>query len=92
MSDAMYTTGGTVPADNRLYINRRADNELLALCRAGNYGYILTARQLGKSSLMLRTSLRLREAGFRTASVDLQRIANKISARLNGTAECSVRS
>lgn len=29
MSETIYTTGGTVSADNPLYINRRADDELL---------------------------------------------------------------
>ncbi|MGH8590726.1 MAG: hypothetical protein ACREXX_15790 [Gammaproteobacteria bacterium] len=33
--------------------------------------YVLTPRQMGKSSLMARTALRLRRAGVRTAAIDL---------------------
>lgn len=80
MFESHYTIGGTIPADNPLYIDRRADAELLALCQAGEYAYILTSRQLGKSSLMLRTSLRLRETGVQTAIVDLQRIGKQATA------------
>jgi WD40 repeat protein len=77
MSEVMYTTGGTISANNPLYINRRADDELLELCCAGEYAYILTARQLGKSSLILRTSIRLRETGVRAVVVDLQRLGKQ---------------
>ncbi|HJZ45780.1 MAG TPA: AAA-like domain-containing protein, partial [Roseiflexaceae bacterium] len=77
MSEVMYTTGGTISADNPLYIKRRADDELLELCLAGEYAYILTARQLGKSSLILRTSIRLRETGVRAVVVDLQRLGKQ---------------
>jgi len=77
MSESMYTTGGTVAADNPLYVDRSADTELLVLCRAREYAYILTARQLGKSSLMLRTSIRLRQEEVQTAIVDLQRIGKQ---------------
>ena len=77
MSETIYTTGGTVSADNPLYINRRADDELLGLSRASEYAYILTARQLGKSSLILRTAIRLRETGIQAAIVDLQRIGKQ---------------
>lgn len=80
MSESLYTIGGTIPADNPLYIDRRADTELLGLCRTGEYAYILTSRQLGKSSLMLRTSLRLGEEGVRSAIVDLQRIGKQATA------------
>ena len=33
----VFTVGGTVQASNGLYIPRRADDELLALCRAGSF-------------------------------------------------------
>ena len=37
----------------------------------------MTARQLGKSSLILRTAIRLRETGIQAAIVDLQRIGKQ---------------
>jgi len=40
-----YTVGG-------MYISRQADQDLLQLCREGALAYILTPRQMGRSSLM----------------------------------------
>ena len=46
------------------------------LARAGEFCYVLTARQMGKSSLMIRTALRLKEQGVRTAIIDLTKIGS----------------
>jgi WD40 repeat protein len=61
-----------VQASDGIYIERAADADLLAHCRAGNYAYLLTARQVGKSSLMNRTAERLLEGGIQPVIVDLQ--------------------
>ena len=54
---SLYTVGGTVQAnEGALYISRRADEELLALCEEAQFAYVLTPRQMGKSSLMIRTA------------------------------------
>ncbi len=79
-SSFVFTTGGTVQAGNGLYLARCADDELLALCRRAVFAYILTARQLGKSSLMMRTVERLHSAGIRTAIIDLTAIGVNVSA------------
>ena len=72
-----YTVGGTVPR-NGYYIERQADRELLSMCRRGDYVYVLTARQMGKSSLMVRTAEHLRKLdvkiGIKPVIVDLQGI------------------
>ena len=70
-SQQIYTRGGTVQAGEGIYIQRQADSELLSLCRDGVYAYLLTARQLGKSSLMVRTAEQLELEGIRTATLDL---------------------
>lgn len=67
-----FVAGGPVQAANGLYLARGADAELLARCRAGDFVYILTARQLGKSSLMHRAAETLRAEGTVVATVDLQ--------------------
>jgi hypothetical protein len=55
------------------YIERAADEELYRHVLVGNFCYVLTPRQMGKSSLMARTAKRLREQDgkIRTAILDL---------------------
>jgi hypothetical protein len=69
---SIYTTGGTVQAGSGIYLPRQADEDLLALCQQGALSYVLTPRQMGKSSLMINTANRLREEGRHCAIVDLQ--------------------
>src|SRR5208283_2314234 len=59
------------------YIPRRADDELYQRVRSGEYCTVLTTRQMGKSSLMARTALRLRQQGAHCAIVDLQGKGNQ---------------
>lgn len=70
----IYTDGGTVQAGPGLYLPRQADEKLLALCRAGGFAYVLTARQMGKSSLMVNVARRLSAEGRRAVTIDLTRI------------------
>ncbi len=74
MSTNIFTVGGTVQAGNGAYISRAADKELLRLCREGTFAYILTARQMGKSSLMVQTARRLEDEGIRSVIIDLTQI------------------
>lgn len=72
MADASaYTTGGTVQASTGTYIPRQADADLLNHCLNAGYAYILAARQVGKSSLMVNVARQLRQRGVRPALVDL---------------------
>ena len=66
-----FVAGGTVQAGGGVYLERRADDELLAHCRAGDFTYILTSRQMGKSSLMIRTAERLFAEGEQPVVIDL---------------------
>lgn len=75
-----FTIGGTVQAGQGRYIAREADEELLALCRAGAFGYVLTARQMGKSSLMLRAAEHLACEGIRSVQIDLTLIGTQVDA------------
>src|SRR6185369_9767325 len=74
----IYTVGGTVQAGSGLYIPRQADQELLTLCRAGTFAYVLTSRQMGKSSLMVRTIERLTIDGVRCVPIDLNTIGIQV--------------
>src|SRR5919205_1171000 len=70
----IYTIGGAGGGGRGFSLPRRADGELLALCRAGTFAYVLAPRQVGKSSLMIHTAERLAAEGIYTATVDLTRI------------------
>src|SRR5262249_22598111 len=79
-TNSIYTIGGTVQAGRGLYIERAAGTELIALCRAGAFAYVLTARQMGKSSLMTETAARLEAEGIRAVQIDLTLIGTALSA------------
>ena len=67
----IYTVGGTVQAGAGVYIKRQADDELQDLCRRHQFAYLLAARQVGKSSLMIRTAERLVDANVRPVIIDV---------------------
>jgi hypothetical protein len=77
---SIYTVGGTVQASGGLYLPRKVDEELLALCRAGTFAYVLTSRQMGKSSLMVRTAERLAEGGIHAVIIDLTQLGTQLTA------------
>ena len=56
-----------------LYIERAADQALYQALRAGELCYVLAPRQIGKSSLRVRTARKLSENGARCAELDLTR-------------------
>ncbi len=73
-----YVVGGTVNPDSPSYVVRRADQELYDRLLAGEFCYVLTSRQMGKSSLMARTARRLTtEAKIHAAIVDLTQIGTE---------------
>jgi formylglycine-generating enzyme required for sulfatase activity len=78
MTQTIYTVGGTV--HEGVYIPRKADEELLALCRVSEFAFILSSRQVGKSSLMVRTARQLETEGIRYVIIDLSSIGVNISA------------
>src|SRR5262245_39158960 len=74
-----FRAGGTLHPDSPSYITRPADDELFRQVMAGQFCYILTSRQRGKSSLMIRTADRLRHAGGQVAIVDLSGIGAQVT-------------
>ena len=52
------------------YIIRKADEDLYRSLYVGDFCYVLTSRQMGKSSLMVRTAARLRREGAVVAILD----------------------
>lgn len=75
-----FVAGGTLRHDAPSYVRRPADEELYRAARDGRFCYVLTPRQMGKSSLMVRTARRLQADGVRTAVIDLTGIGTEASA------------
>jgi hypothetical protein len=76
-SQDRFKVGSTLGPDAPSYVVREADEELPRLVLAGHFCYVLTARQMGKSSLMIRTAKRLQAEGVRTATVELTQIGTQ---------------
>ncbi len=63
MATSKFTVGGVVQSDEAIYLHRDADDTLFGLCSQAIFAYVLAPRQMGKTSLMVRTARRLRERG-----------------------------
>jgi tetratricopeptide (TPR) repeat protein len=74
-----YVVGGTLKVSAPSYVLRVADQQLLENLISGEYCYVLTTRQMGKSSLMVRTATRLKEFGICSAIVDLTGIGAEVA-------------
>ena len=78
-STSFFTTGGTLRHDAPSYVERKADVDLTRGLEAGEFCFILTSRQMGKSSLMNRTAHKLRRGACRVALLDLTAIGQNLT-------------
>ncbi len=76
---SFFVTGGTLRPEASCYIERRADHELIHGLLQGEFCYLLTARQMGKSSLMSRAAARLKASGVRVVTLDLTAIGQNLT-------------
>ncbi|MEA5471878.1 CHASE2 domain-containing protein [Spirulina sp. 06S082] len=77
MSDYQYQVGGSLSNEAPSYVERKADSELYQALKRGEYCYILNSRQMGKSSLLVRTKYRLEAEGFRCTALDVTGIGSE---------------
>ncbi|HWY40052.1 MAG TPA: AAA-like domain-containing protein [Chthoniobacterales bacterium] len=78
INQGFFVTGGALQADAGCYVARVADKELLEALQRGEFCYVLTSRQMGKSSLMVRTAVQLREQGCAVVIIDLTAIGQNL--------------
>lgn len=73
----LYKVGGSLAYNHPTYVERAADRELLEALLVGRFCYVFNCRQMGKSSLRVRTMHQLRQQGFICVSIDITSLGNE---------------
>ncbi|WP_299490170.1 AAA-like domain-containing protein [Acaryochloris sp. IP29b_bin.137] len=75
-SNFTYTVGGSLKQGDSSYVIRAADQAFYKALNNGEFCYVLNSRQMGKSSLRVRTMQRLQSEGIKCGVVDITSIGN----------------
>jgi WD40 repeat protein len=76
---SFYVVGGTLATDAPSYVTREADRQLREALWRGDFCYVLDTRQVGKSSLMVRTAQFLKQQGVAVGILDLTRLGQSLN-------------
>jgi hypothetical protein len=66
-----YRVGGSLPEHAPSYVTREADQSFYYGLKSGNFCYVFNSRQMGKTSLLVRTLHRLRSEGVSCTTIDV---------------------
>src|SRR5262249_47134532 len=74
-----FFAGGALRPDPPSYVERLADRALYEALARREFCYVLTSRQVGKSSLIVRTAARLRHDGIQSVVLDLAGLGQNVT-------------
>ena len=77
MAEYKYQVGGSLAGTDLSYVQRQADTELYNALRNGEFCYVLNSRQMGKSSLLVRTRYVLEQENVLCATLDMTNIGSE---------------
>jgi WD40 repeat protein len=66
-----YRVGGSLPEHAPSYVIRQADQDFYSGLKSGDFCYVFNSRQMGKTSLLVRTLHQLRSEGIACTSIDV---------------------
>ena len=72
-----YQFGGSLSNDNPTYVIRSADTQLYEALLRGEFCYVFSPSQMGKSSLKVRTKKRLQQQGMSCILLDMSHICSR---------------
>ncbi|OKH53266.1 hypothetical protein NIES2101_11830 [Calothrix sp. HK-06] len=70
-NDYTYKVGGSLSEEAPSYVVRQADDKLYQNLKLGGFCYVLNSRQMGKTSLLVRTMRKLEASGVYCTTIDV---------------------
>jgi len=74
MNKDQYQVGGSLRNHDPNYVYRKADIQIYEALKQGELCYVFNSRQMGKSSLLVKTKYRLETEGFHCVALDMTSI------------------